>query len=138
MVQVLASLQAIELEVLSSCGGRNGEHVGSIRIFKGKHQGEDVMKRKLYLADMFKPTDGGELKDTATLQNEGFSSDEQADTDEDEVAWMMDEGSRHEMHVREQAVTTWRTARWQEPADSPTPHVGRVDGESRHGVRQCY
>lgn len=114
MPDVLERLRKMEIEILSRLTIGAGEHVGSIKIVKGKGKGKgkglEIKTRDL--ASLFRGKPFDPLGKTGEEGEE--KEDFEYDTDEEEVLKMM-EGAGS---VNGTEVTTYRTARWEEPKES--------------------
>lgn len=113
MPQVLERLRKMEIEILSRLTFGKGEHVGSIKIVKGRGRtGHPAGARGL--ASFFDKREGSVAEEAEHFQDAKEHQNEfEYDTEEEEVAKMMEGSIKVEHGGR--ATTTWRTARWDEP-----------------------
>ena len=103
----------MEIEILSRLTFGKGEHVGSIKIVKGKTRGGQTAGTR-GLASFFDKREASVAEEAEQYEDAKEHQNEfEYDTEEEEVAKMM-EGSLKIEHVGRE-VTTWRTARWDEP-----------------------
>lgn len=113
MPQVLERLRKMEIEILSRLTFGKGEHVGSIKIVKGRGRtGHPAGARGL--ASFFDKREGSVAEEAEHFQDAKEHQNEfEYDTEEEEVAKMMEGSIKVEHSGR--TTTTWRTARWDEP-----------------------
>jgi hypothetical protein len=137
MKEVLARLQAIEVEVLAKAGGNEGEHVGSIRITNSRDP-KRLDKKRLQLFDLFEPPSQADVQ-AAVCSNQSESngssehsdatdSEDPVDTDEEAVLHLMKVGA-NPGHVKEDEGTSWRTARWDDQVANIDTVFEQAEGE---------
>jgi len=119
MPKVLERLRKMEVEILSRLTIGQGEHVGSIKIVKGKGKVTQANATKAF-SNLFAQREPSVQEETDEYHNAKEQQDEfEYDTEEEVVAKMM-EGSL-KVERGDEEITTWRTARWDEPkADKQT------------------
>jgi len=119
MPKVLERLRKMEVEILSRLTIGQGEHVGSIKIVKGKGKVTQANATKAF-SNLFAQREPSVQEEAEEYHNAKEQQDEfEYDTEEEVVAKMM-EGSL-KVERGDEEITTWRTARWDEPkADKQT------------------
>lgn len=113
MPNVLERLRVMEIDILSRLTVGAGQHVGSIKIVKGKGKGLEDRTRDL--ANLFKGKSNDTPVETSHTHVENVDEMEY-DTDEEEVFKLM-EGANADGRPGKD-VTTYRTARWEEPKET--------------------
>lgn len=111
MKEVLERLKRIEAEITSRLPVGKDEHIGSIKITS------PPVKIPHHLRNLFS-TDSRQNTDNSHRQADSHDEGEEVlddDPEEDEVVQML-QGSTGRGHVPRQ-VTSWRTARWEEPRE---------------------
>jgi hypothetical protein len=131
MKEVLARLQAIEVEVLARAGGNEGEHVGSIRIMNSRDP-KRLDKKRLQLFDLFEPPSQPDVQaavcSNQSEQSDATDSEDPIDTDEEAVLHLMKVGA-NPGHVKEDEGASWRTARWDDQVASIDTLLEQAEGE---------
>jgi hypothetical protein len=118
MPEVIKKLRKMEVDILSRMTIGQGEHVGSIKIVKGRKganaRGGKALSALFAGRDETVAEEKEEFHNAKETQNDEF----EYDTEEEEVLKMMQASSKIKFGEH---ATTWRTARWDEPqAEKPT------------------